>query len=76
MRLAEEVIGEFADGVIFVGLSSIVDSDSVAPTIARTIGVRVSVDEPLADRLCQFFGDKRILLLLDNFEQAPTLRHS
>lgn len=70
MRLAEEVIGEFADGVIFVSLSSIVDSDSVAPTIARTIGVQVSVDEPLSDRLCQFFGDKRILLLLDNFEQV------
>ena len=40
------------------------------PTIAQVLGVREAGDEPLAERLRAFLRDKRLLLVLDNFEQV------
>ena len=40
------------------------------PTIAQVLGVREAGDEPLAERLRASLRDKRLLLVLDNFEQV------
>jgi len=71
IEIALEVRDRFADGVFLVGLDVITDPDLVIPTIARTLGVReptdgTTVDDALKGSVC----GKRLLLLLDNFEQV------
>ncbi|MGE5407343.1 MAG: tetratricopeptide repeat protein [Syntrophothermus sp.] len=71
IEIALEVRDRFADGVYLVGLDVITDPDLVVPTIARTLGVPeptdgTTADEALRGSVC----GKRLLLLLDNFEQV------
>ena len=42
LQLAGDLAGGFADGVRFVALASISDPSLVAPTIARTLGIKSS----------------------------------
>src|SRR5215217_2417267 len=60
----------FPDGVAFVNLASITDSDLVMSAIGQTLGGREVGDEPLNRRLAAFLRDKCFLLVLDNFEQV------
>ena len=69
MRLAEEAAHEFGDGTFFVPLAPITDPDLVASTIAHTLGVQVGGTETPLDRVLDHIRDKRMLLVLDNFEQ-------
>ena len=67
---------ESNDGLFFIDLAAIRDSESVLPAIARTIGLRDTRDEALLDELSGRLRAQHVLLLLDNFEQvtaaAPT----
>src|SRR5262249_14199666 len=40
------------------------------PTIATTLGIRESGTQPVRDALLAFLAAKRLLLVLDNFEQV------
>ena len=60
----------FADGVWFVPLASIGDPDLVAPAIAQALGIRERSDRPSDERLARFLRTRRLLLLIDNFEQV------
>jgi predicted ATPase/class 3 adenylate cyclase len=57
-----EVVGDYPDGVFWVGLATLREPALVVETIARTLGARSG----LAERI----GDRTMLLLLDNFEQV------
>src|SRR5262249_20302183 len=46
------------------------DPDLVGATIAHALGLRDMGTKPLAGRLTGFLGERRFLLLLDNFEQV------
>ncbi len=70
LQLAHDLANEFADGVAFVFLAPITDPVLVAPTIASVLGVRDAGEAPLSDQLKVFLRDKRVLLVLDNFEQV------
>jgi predicted ATPase/DNA-binding CsgD family transcriptional regulator len=70
MRVAEELAGEFADGVCFVSLAPVWEPDLVIPTIARTLGLRELGETPLSERLAEYLKERELLLLLDNFEQV------
>ena len=72
LKIAAELLDEFADGVYFVSLASISDPDLVIPTIAETLGIREVGDRILRDLLKAYLHDKSMLLLLDNFEQVLT----
>src|SRR5437763_12108955 len=73
-RLALQVASELADvfvgGVFFVALASISDPMLVMPTIARALGIRDGVGQPVPARLVEMLQQKQVLLLLDNFEQV------
>ncbi len=72
-RLALQVasqIDDFPDGVLFVPLASITDPALVIPAIARTLHIQEVARWPLIESLQSYLQDKRILLLLDNFEQV------
>jgi predicted ATPase/class 3 adenylate cyclase len=69
-RLALEIAADhreaFPDGVYFVDLSSITDSELVLPAIAQAIGI----SEGAGQSLVAYLKDKRILVVADNFEQV------
>ncbi len=69
LQLAAEAIEEFPDGVFWVPLQALRDP----ALVERAIGTSVGAD----DGLVEFVGNKRLLVLLDNFEQiieaAPTI---
>jgi predicted ATPase/DNA-binding CsgD family transcriptional regulator len=70
LHIAANVVHAFADGVWFVDLAPITEPDLVASTIAHGLGVRDAGSEPIADRLCAYLRTRRLLLVLDNFEQV------
>ncbi len=70
LRVAEEVRGDFADGVVFVPLAAIRDPALVASAIAQVLGVREAGDRSPADRVKRHLRGRHLLLLLDNFEQV------
>src|SRR5688572_27989252 len=63
------VVDAFADGVWFVDLAPVRDPAFVVPSIAQALGVRERAGEPLAATLARFLRGRRLLLVLDNFEQ-------
>lgn len=69
LRIAEESAEAFADGTWFVPLAPISDPELVPSTIAHSLGVQVSGTEMPLTRVLDFVKSKRILLVLDNFEQ-------
>jgi predicted ATPase len=60
---AEELLGDFVDGAYFVDLSALRDPATVAPAIAHAVDL--DAEAPLVPQL----RDRRMLLVLDNFEQ-------
>jgi len=70
IRVAEELAGEFADGVCFVPLAPVRKPDLVLSSIARTLGLRELGEKPLSERLGEHLKERELLLFLDNFEQV------
>ncbi len=70
LAVATDLLHDFAEGVCFVPLAPISDPDLVVATIAQTLGIQEAGEQPLADLLQAYVRDKRLLLLLDNFEQV------
>ena len=70
LQLAAEVVDQFPNGVYFVPLAAINDPDLVASTIAKTLGVQESGGRSSQDLLLEYLRNKRLLLVLDNFEQV------
>jgi predicted ATPase/DNA-binding CsgD family transcriptional regulator len=69
--VAQKLHEIFEDGVVFVSLSSIRDPDLVLLAIAERLALKQD-QSPVFERLQRALGDKRLLLLLDNFEQVIT----
>jgi predicted ATPase len=70
VHTAAELLDTFTDGVWFVDLAPISDSDLVAPTIMKTLGVKEQGQQVKLEQLRAHLWDKQTLLLLDNFEQV------
>src|SRR5579875_876211 len=72
-RLATAVAAEaaelFPDGVYFVPLAGVSDPRHVPAAIADALGITSSAAGSVEARLDDFLGQKRVLMLLDNFEQ-------
>ncbi|HEX8170249.1 MAG TPA: protein kinase [Thermoanaerobaculia bacterium] len=69
LAVATELLREFEDGVWVVSLGSIDDPRLVLNEIAATVGVHEG-GTSLLDALRLALRDRRLLLLLDNFEQV------
>jgi len=70
MRLAEDLIGEFADGTRFVSLAQVGDPKLAVSTIANVLDLEEAGERSLVERLKEYLQDKRLLLVLDNFEHV------
>jgi predicted ATPase/class 3 adenylate cyclase len=70
LQAAAELLEEYEDGVFFVSLAAITDPTLVAATVAGTLGVKEADGEPLLEILKDYLREKKLLLVLDNFEQV------
>ncbi|MFN8664045.1 MAG: LuxR C-terminal-related transcriptional regulator [Thermomicrobiales bacterium] len=72
LQVAKGATAAFADGVVFVDLAPVRDSDLVLVTIAQALGLRDGGGpRSAADLLATFLQGREMLLVLDNFEQVP-----
>jgi predicted ATPase/class 3 adenylate cyclase len=62
IEAAADVLGDYPDGVFWVGLASLAEPALVIEAIGGTLGTAGALDEQI--------GDRSLLLLLDNFEHV------
>ncbi len=70
LQLAAAVADEHPDGVWFVALEPLRDPALVLSTVARTLGLTEKPSESALDALAETVGERRMLFVLDNFEQV------
>jgi predicted ATPase/DNA-binding NarL/FixJ family response regulator len=70
VAVARQLVDTFPDGVAFVGLAPLTEPELVLPTVAQVLAVRDAGDAPLVHRVTAAIGARRVLLVLDNFEQV------
>jgi predicted ATPase len=73
-RLARQVAAELLEnllgGVWYVELAPLTDADLVLPTVAQTLGLRESGEGVIEQVLREYLRERRLLLVLDNFEHV------
>jgi len=71
--LARAVAGgmtaDFPDGIFFVELAAVSNAELVVPAIAQTLDLKETGGKSPVATLKDFLRDRKILLVLDNFEQ-------
>jgi predicted ATPase/class 3 adenylate cyclase len=70
IRVAEDLLAGYSDGLSFVDLSSARDTNAVLVAIARAVGLGEVFERPLQDELTDRLRDRQMLLVLDNLEQV------
>ncbi len=66
--LAENRQEIFPDGIFLVELASLISPDRMVPTIVETLSLKVKPNQSALETLISDLSEKRLLLLLDNFE--------
>jgi serine/threonine protein kinase len=69
-RVARASLREFDDGVFFVELAAITDPALVASAIAQALGLKEMGGTTLTETLKNYLRERRMLIVLDNFEQV------
>lgn len=69
LEVAEAARAHYPGGTVFVGLENVFEPRLLLPTIAYALGIRDGGDLPVEERLALALGTRRVLLVLDNFEQ-------
>jgi predicted ATPase/DNA-binding winged helix-turn-helix (wHTH) protein len=67
--IAYNSLAQFTDGVFFIDLSAIENAELVIPIIAETLGIREDSRKPLIETMRENLQEKKMLVILDNFEQ-------
>jgi predicted ATPase/class 3 adenylate cyclase len=69
LQLAADASDDFPDGVYFVGLETVRDPELLVPAMTAAIGLADTPGVTPMKRLIDHLHGKRVLLVLDNFEQ-------
>ncbi|MCI0346674.1 MAG: adenylate/guanylate cyclase domain-containing protein, partial [Chloroflexi bacterium] len=70
LQLAANVAEDYPDGVFFVPLEAVRDPALLDSVIGSTIGILDTGARPARDAVVEWLAAKRVLLVLDNFEQV------
>jgi len=70
LQAAADLLDEFPDGTFFAPLATLSEVQLFLPTVAETLGMRETAEQPLDESLKDYLRERRLLLLLDNFEQV------
>jgi len=68
LQVAQEMLDHFPNGVYFIPLADDTDSNQFISRVAQQLEVREG-GRPLLENIKDYLRDKRLLLVLDNFEQ-------
>ena len=78
LQAAADLLDEFPEGTFFAPLATLTEAELFLPAVAETLGVRETGEQPLFESLKDYLKERRLLLVLDNFEQvlgaAPTVK--
>ena len=69
LQVAADLVHEFPGGVYFVPLSALRDADLVVSAVAQSVGIPVSGNRVPAEAVEEYLRDRKVLLVLDNYEQ-------
>lgn len=73
LQIAAEMNREFPHGVYFVSLENVTQSRLLPLKIAEAVGIPIAAQSTPEDAVCQALSNKRLLLVLDNFDHlAPS----
>ena len=70
LEVASRLTDIFEDGIVFVGLASITDPALVPVVVAQALDLHEHPDQPVSQTIKTFLQRRRLLLVLDNFEQV------
>jgi predicted ATPase len=70
-EVARRLIPDMPDDVHFVALATVRDSDSVLPAVSESLGIPREGGRGAVASLADYLGERRLLLVLDNFEHVP-----
>jgi predicted ATPase len=70
LQAAADLLEDIPDGTFFVPLATLTEAELFLPALAETLGVRETGERPLDESLKDYLSERRMLLLLDNFEQV------
>jgi len=68
LKVGEQVLGDYPDGVWLAELAPILDPLLMPRTVAIAIGLRDEPQQPVIDMLSDYLREKKLLLILDNCE--------
>jgi predicted ATPase/class 3 adenylate cyclase len=68
LQVAAEMLDAFPDGVWFVELAPLADSQLVPQAVASVLGVKEEAGRPIVEALEKHVKDRQLLLILDNCE--------
>ena len=72
LHAAADQLEHISDGVYFIDLAPVTDTESALAAIARVVGLTQGREEPVLEALKKRLHDRPVLLVLDNFEQVTT----
>lgn len=68
LRAVEQMQERFPDGIVFVALAALTDPALLPPTVATALPIKEMSGEANLEIVAGHLRDKRLLLVLDNFE--------
>ncbi len=72
LAFEQQKLGAFEDGVYFVALESLTDASLIASTLLSHLSLSQQGKTEPIEQLADFFADKSVLFVLDNFEHLTT----
>ncbi len=70
LQAAADLLEDFPDGTFFVPLATLTEAELFISAVAETLGVRETGEQALDETLKDYLHERRMLLLVDNFEQV------
>jgi predicted ATPase/class 3 adenylate cyclase/Tfp pilus assembly protein PilF len=70
LQAAADLLDDFPDGTFFSQLATLTEAELFFSAVAETLGVKEIAEQPLDESLKEYLSERRLLLLLDNFEQV------
>jgi predicted ATPase len=70
LQVAADLLDDFPDGIFFASLATLTEAELLFPAVAETLGVKETAEQPLDESLKDYLHERRLLLVLDNFEQV------
>ena len=78
VQAAADLLDDFPDGTFFAPLATLTEAELFLPAVAETLEFRETGEQPLFESLKDYLSERRMLLVLDNFEQilgaAPAVK--